>query len=87
MSSLRDIKIEGKSNPAEFNIAQCLLANEWIDHDHPDIIKKAKELTDGIEDEWEKVIAIFEFINSPEFLDQVKELRNLILTLFLLIGS
>ena len=64
MSSLRDIKIEGKSNPAEFNIAQCLLADEWIDHDHPDIIKKAKELTDGIEDEWEKVIAIFEFIRD-----------------------
>ena len=64
MSSLRDIKIEGKSNPAEFNIAQCLLADEWIDHEHPDIVKKAKELTDGIEDEWEKVIAIFEFIRD-----------------------
>ena len=33
-------------------------------HDHPDIIKKAKELTDDIEDDWEKVIAIFEFIRD-----------------------
>ena len=62
MASLRDIKIEGKLTPEALDISQCLRADEWIDHDHPDIIKKAKELTDDIEDDWEKVIAIFEFI-------------------------
>ena len=62
MASLRDIKIEGKRTPEALDISQCLRADEWIDHDHPDIIKKAKELTDDIEDDWEKVIAIFKFI-------------------------
>jgi transglutaminase-like putative cysteine protease len=64
MASLRDIKIKGKLNPEALDISQCLRADEWIDHDHPDIIKKAKELTDDIEDDWEKVIAIFEFIRD-----------------------
>lgn len=64
MASLRDIKIEGKLTPEALDISQCLRADKWIDHDHPDIIKKAKELTDDIEDDWEKVIAIFEFIRD-----------------------
>ncbi|MBC8346170.1 MAG: transglutaminase domain-containing protein [Candidatus Marinimicrobia bacterium] len=64
MSSLRNIKIEGKSNPAELNTTQCLLSDEWIDHEHPTIINKAKELTVGMKDDWEKINAIFEFIRD-----------------------
>ena len=38
MASLRDIKIEGKLTPEALDISQCLRADEWIDHDHPDMI-------------------------------------------------
>jgi len=63
MASLRDIKIEGKLTPEALDISQCLRADKWIDHDHPDIIKKAKELTDDIEDDWERSL---QFLNSFE---------------------
>jgi transglutaminase-like putative cysteine protease len=64
MSSLRDIKIKGKSNPEELDISNCLQSDEWIDHDHPDIVKKANGLTDGMEEDWGKIRAIFGFIRD-----------------------
>lgn len=64
MASLRDIKIKGKLNPEALDISQCLRADKWIDHDHPDIIEKANNLTDRIVDDWEKISAIFEFIRD-----------------------
>jgi transglutaminase-like putative cysteine protease len=63
-STLSELSITGMADPNGLDINACLLADNWIDHDHPEIVKKAKELMAGIEDDWEKINAIFEFIRD-----------------------
>ncbi len=64
MSTLRELTITGMSDPNGLDINAYLAADEWINHDHPDIIQKAKDLTAGLENDWDKVQVIFEFIRD-----------------------
>jgi transglutaminase-like putative cysteine protease len=64
MSTLRELNINGMANPDGLDVNACLAADEWINHDHPDIVLKVKELTDGLENDWDKVRAIFNFIRD-----------------------
>ncbi|MBT6942503.1 MAG: hypothetical protein HN999_04750, partial [Candidatus Marinimicrobia bacterium] len=43
-STLSELSITGMADPNGLDINACLLADNWIDHDHPEIVKKAKEL-------------------------------------------
>ncbi|MBT3479346.1 MAG: transglutaminase domain-containing protein [Candidatus Marinimicrobia bacterium] len=60
-STLSELSITGMAHPNGLDVNACLVADDWIDHDHPEIVKKVEELTEGLETDWEKVRAIFDF--------------------------
>ena len=64
MSTLRELTVIGMADPRRLDINTCLLADDWIDHNHPEIVQKVKELTDGLDNDWDKVRVIFNFIRD-----------------------
>ncbi len=64
MSTLRELTVTGIPDPDGLDLNACLIADDWIDHHHPAITQKANELIDGLEGDWEKVRAIFNFIRD-----------------------
>ena len=68
------------------NMAPFLKATTYIQSDHPDLIKRAKAITDGLTDEVSKAKAIYEWVNHtvqkmptvslPSALDVLKNMQG-----------
>ncbi|MGQ9627123.1 MAG: transglutaminase-like domain-containing protein [Anaerolineae bacterium] len=47
---------------------EFLKPTEWCESDHPDIMRKARELTVGLEDDRAKAMALYEFVRSLPYM-------------------
>jgi len=74
-SSLSEVfKISKSSN--ELNPAHCLLDDEIIDHSQNDIISIVSSLTEGVNDYWDTVQRLFEFVRDKIVFDFAPEIEG-----------
>jgi len=74
-SSLTEVfKISKSSN--ELNPVHCLQGDEIIDHSQNDIITIVSSLTEGVNDYWDTVQRLFEFVRDKIFFDFAPEIEG-----------
>jgi len=69
MTSFKELNITGLLDPHELSPDRCLQPDEFMDYHHPDIQTKVQELTNGLNDPWNKAEAIFRFVRDEIIYD------------------
>lgn len=64
MASFQDLNIIGLKDPNDLNRQRCLMSNEFMDFNHPDVQLQIHKLSEGLDDPWDIAKAIFRFVRD-----------------------
>ena len=76
MTDFSELNISGLPDAGRLDVESCLKADEFMDFDHSDIQFKVQEISNGIEDLWDKAKAIYYFVRDEIVYDFAPLIRD-----------